>query len=87
MSLKLSPYQDSINDLRVIVLVEKSSFSNKYLQIAFTKEQYIKLLDFLESTGTKDDDGFDINVMDDVEVVLPDLQETVVDNVSVQDIL
>lgn len=81
MSLK-SPYSESIYDLRVVVLVEQESFSNKYHQIALNKDQYRKLLDFLESTGVPDGDGFTIKIVDDVKVVLPDL----VADLSVQEL-
>lgn len=44
-----SPFEKDLYNINVLVFTETAPQSDQYYQIELTKEQYIKLLDFLET--------------------------------------
>ena len=52
-----SPYLDEFNNIKVIMMVEVEPLSDHFHQIALTKDQYQKVIDFIadqmEPDGTK----------------------------------
>lgn len=69
----LSPYQDKIDIIRLVLLVEIEPLSNRYEQIALTEQQYLKVLDLLESFYGENDD---INLQtNDGIIVLPEVKQ------------
>ena len=44
-----SPYEENINEVRVIVLFEIEPFSSKYKQISLSQEQYKEVTALLET--------------------------------------
>lgn len=53
----LSPYTEDIEECRVIIFAEDEALSNKYHQVKLTFEQYIQVLNLLESFAPHDSDG------------------------------
>ena len=67
-----STFVDEMYDIRLLVMVEVSPQSDRYLQFKMTKKQYIKLLALLQSFTTPDEkgDGFYVPITDDNAVVI-----------------
>jgi len=70
-----SPYQEELLNTRVLVLVENEPGSNTYGQMELTREQYMVLLNVLESFCEHPGDGsFVIPIVEDSETPLKELQ-------------
>lgn len=46
----LSTYTESFNEVRVLILIETKPFSDKYLQMEFTKEQFKEISKCIQNT-------------------------------------
>ena len=71
--------QTTINELRLLVFVEKEPQSNIYYQVAFNKEKFKEVSDAVFGMGKKDKNlrkGFEMNELEcsEEEYTLPDLQ-------------
>lgn len=72
--MKPSPYQNEIFNARLILFLESEPGSNEYGQIELTKEQYIKLLNFLESFFIHPtEDTFIVPIVEESETTLEEL--------------
>lgn len=69
-----SPYIDDIKSIRVLVLVEAEPCSNHYHQIELTRDEYTKMLTHLEGNFVHRNNGFDVKIVDDVCINMPDLK-------------
>ena len=67
----LSPYLGDISSTRVVMLFEVEPLSNRYEQIQLTKEQYIQVLNLMESyMPHKPNGSFTVTTVGD-ELILP----------------
>jgi hypothetical protein len=71
----VSPYAKEVTNVRLIVLTEIEPGSNKYFQIEMSRDEYMKVLDFLESSVCqKTGDEIAVPIVEGRTVVLPDIE-------------
>lgn len=69
-----SPYQNEIRTTKLIILVEEAPFTNKYLQIELSRDNFKKVSDAIWSTLDKTIDGKvgNMKLREDPTIELPD---------------